>query len=191
MAKEKYLKSILEFFKKTPVVSSRDIRMMIRKSKSGYNHLLVHNMIKAGRIRKIVKGFYTMHDDPTVSVFCFKPSYIGLHDALSIRNLWDQETNVTIITSRKVRTGLRNILGSNVVVHNIKPEYMFGYELVECDDFFIPVSDLEKTLIDFAYFGEHLDKETLKGIKRKIDTIKLKKYLKRYPKRTRDKVLKL
>lgn len=189
MGKEKYLKNILEFFEKTPVVSSRDITMMVKKSKNGYAHLLVHNLIKSGKIRKIVKGFYTIHEDPIVSVFCFKPSYIGLQDALSLHNIWDQETNVSIITSRKVRTGVRKMLGSNVLLHNIKSKYVFGFQLMKYGDLFVPVSDLEKTLIDFVYFRESLDREVLKRIKRRIDTEKLKSYLKYYPERTRDRIL--
>lgn len=192
MGKEKYVSSILELFKKTPVVSSRDIMMMVRKSKkNSYGHLLVHNLIKSRRIKKIVKGFYTVHEDPIVSVYCFKPSYIGLQDALSLHNLWEQESNVVIITSRKIRTGIRRILESNVILHNIKPKYMFGFQLMKYGDFFVPVSDMEKTLIDFVYFGERLDSETVKSVKRNIDIRKMDKYLKQYPKRIKDKVLKI
>jgi predicted transcriptional regulator of viral defense system len=190
MGKKKHMNSVIELFEKTPVVSSRDIMLVVKKSKdSSYAHLLVHNLIKNGRIKKIVKGFYTIHDDPVISVFCFKPSYIGLQDALSFLNLWEQESNVVIITSRKVRTGPRKILGSNVILHNIKPKYLFGFELMKYGDFFVPVSDIEKTLIDFVYFGENLDSETLDAIKKRIDIEKMNKYLNYYPKKTREKIL--
>ncbi len=191
MGKEKYLKNIMGFFEKTPVVSTRDLKMMVGSSKDGYIYLLVHNLIKSGRIKKIVKGFYTLYDDPVVSVFCFRPSYIGLQDALSFHGVWDQETNTVIITSRKVRTGLREFLGANAVVRNIKPKYMFGFELVKYDNLHVPVSDLEKTLIDFEYFGEHLDNDTLRTIKRKIDIRTVNEYLKHYPKGFGHRVLKM
>jgi predicted transcriptional regulator of viral defense system len=193
MGKEKYLSEVMEFFKKTPVVSTRDIKLIINKNitRKNYTHLLVHNLIKSGRIKKVVKGFYTIHDDPTVAVFCFKPAYIGLQDALSLHNLWEQESNAVIITAKKVRSGIRRILDSNVVVHRINPRYLFGSELIKYGEFYVPVSDVEKTLIDFVYFKEPLDKEVLKEIKRKVDKKKINNYLKRYPERIRKSVLRL
>jgi len=193
MGKEKYLNEVMEFFKKTPVVSTRDIRLIINKNitRKNYTHLLVHNLIKSGRVKKVVKGFYTVHDDSTVAVFCFKPAYIGLQDALSLHNLWDQESNAVIITAKKVRSGVRRILDSNVVVHRINPRYFFGSELIKYGNFYVSVSDVEKTLIDFVYFKEPLDKEVLKEIKRRVEKEKINKYLKHYPKRIKKNVLRL
>lgn len=190
MGKEKYKSEIMEFFGKTPVVTSRDVRLIVNKVKikRGYVHLLIHNLIKGGRIKKITKGFYTAHDDSTVAVFSFKPAYIGLQDALSLRGLWEQETNVVIITTRKVRPGVREIMDSNVILRRIKPSYFFGADMLRYGDLFVPVSDLEKTLIDFIYFREHLEKEVLSDLKRKIDRKKLEKYLKVYPKKFRENV---
>jgi len=193
MGKEKYLNEVMEFFKKTPVVSTRDIRLIINKNitRKNYTHLLVHNLIKSGRVKKVVKGFYTIHDDSTVAVFCFKPAYIGLQDALSLHNLWDQESNAVIITAKKVRSGVRRILDSNVVVHRINPRYFFGSELIKYGNFYVSVSDVEKTLIDFVYFKEPLDKEVLKEIKRRVEKEKINKYLKYCPKRIKKNVLRL
>ena len=192
MGKEKYLSQVMEFFKKTPVVTTKDIRLITNKyGKKSYTHLLVHNLIKSGRIKKVVKGFYTIHDDPTVAVFCFKPAYIGLQDALSLHNLWDQESNVVIISAKKVRSGVRRILDSNVIMHRIKPKYLFGFELIKYGKFYVPVSDVEKTLIDFIYFKEFLDKRVLKEIKGKVDKKKINKYLKTYPEIIRKNVVKL
>jgi len=193
MGKEKYLNEVMEFFKKTPVVSTRDIRLIINKNitRKNYTHLLVHNLIKSGRVKKVVKGFYTIHDESTVAVFCFKPAYIGLQDALSLHNLWDQESNAVIITAKKVRSGVRRILDSNVVVHRINPRYFFGSELIKYGNFYVSVSDVEKTLIDFVYFKEPLDKEVLKEIKRRVEKEKINKYLKYCPKRIKKNVLRL
>ncbi|MBI4010249.1 MAG: hypothetical protein HY361_03615, partial [Candidatus Aenigmarchaeota archaeon] len=133
MGKEKYVKEILGFFEKTPAVSSKDIKLIINKTsiKKSYLYLFVHKLVKSGKIKRITKGFYTIFDDPTVAVFCFKPAYLGLQDSLSIHNLWEQESNVVVITGKKVRNGIRNILGSNVIIKRIKPKYLFGYELIE------------------------------------------------------------
>lgn len=193
MGKEKYVSEVLNFFKKTPVVSSKDIRLIVnkKKTKKSYLYLFIHNLIKSGKIKRITKGFYTIHDDPTFAVFCFKPAYIGLQDSLSIHKLWEQESNVVIITGKKVRNGIRDILDSNVLLRRMKTKYIFGYDLIEYDKFYIPVSDIEKTLIDFVYFKESLDKGVVKEIKKKINLGKIKKYLRFYPKRIRKLVLKL
>jgi predicted transcriptional regulator of viral defense system len=180
VGKIKYLSEIMEFFKKTPVVSTRDIKLYLKHK--GYSYLLLSNLVKQGKIKRITKGFFTIHDDPITSVFCFRPAYLGLQEALSIHNLWEQETNVVIVTTKKVRIGIHKLLGSNVLVHRINPKYFFGFTLLKYGDFFVPVSDVEKTLLDFIYFKQPLSKNTISEIKKNLDVNKLKNYLKVYPK---------
>ena len=188
MGKIKYLKDVREFFKQTPVVTSRDIRLIVKND--NYAHLLIRNMIKKGEIKRIKKGYYTIHEDPTLSVFCFKPAYIGLQSVLSIHDLWEQETNVVVVTAKEVRIGVREVFGNNIILHRIKPSLLFGYDLVKYDDFYIPVSDLEKTLIDFVYFNEIPDDRVIENIRRNIDMEKLMKYLEAYSNRVKKKILK-
>jgi predicted transcriptional regulator of viral defense system len=186
MGKVKYLPEIMELFKKTPVVTTRDIKLYLKQK--GYSYLLLSNLVKQGKIKRITKGFFTIHDDPLTSVFCFRPAYVGLQEALSIHNLWEQETNVVIVTTRKVRIGIHEILGSNVLVHRINPKYFFGFTLLKYGEFFVPVSDVEKTLLDFIYFKQPLSKDTISEIKKNLDVNKLKNYLKVYPKLFHEKL---
>ena len=53
----------------------------------------------------------------------------------------------------------------------------FGMDMIRYSDFWVPVSDVEKTLIDFVYFGEFIPKDTLLRIRRSINTEKLREYL--------------
>ncbi len=191
MGKIKYISKIREFFKESPVVSLSSLKRFIRKRNSGYVYLIVNNLLKNGEIKRITKGHYTIYDDPSLAVFCFKPAYLELQDALSIHALWEQETNPVIVTSRKTRRGVRMIFGHNVVLRNMDSKYFFGFEYKKEGDFYLPVSDIEKTFIDFVYFREHLDKELLKEFRRRIDKRRLVGYLKAYPKRIRNKVLNL
>jgi predicted transcriptional regulator of viral defense system len=112
-----------------------------------------------------------------------------LQDALSFHNLWEQETNTLIITAKKVREGLRKVLGFNTIVKRINPKYMFGFEYykyaLEDREIYIPYSDIEKTFIDMIYFKQPLDEEIIENFKEKIIKKKLKEYLKRYPLRFR------
>ena len=188
MGKIKHLKKVLEFLEKTPVFRVRDVEL-ITKNKN-YSNLLIHNLVKSGKIRRISKSWYTTYEDPIVAVFCYKPAYVGLQEALSIHGVWEQETNVVIVTTKKVRTGIRKILDSNVIFHRIRPSYFFGVELIRYENFFIPVSDLEKTLIDLFYFKEVPSEDLLREIKRKIDRKKLMNYLKHYPAKFKARIFK-
>ena len=191
MGKIKYIDKVREFFKINPVVSISSIKKFINKKEKDYVYLLVNNLLKKNEIKRITKSFYTIYEDTSLIVFCFKPSYLGLQDALSIHNLWEQETNPIVITTKKVRNGVRKVFGNNAMLRRISPRYFFGFEYKKDGDFYFPVSDIEKTLIDLVYFRQSIDKETIKEIKKRIDRKKLNSYLIKYPKRTRTRVLKV
>ncbi len=186
MGKIIHLDKIRKFAKITPVFRKKDVDLIV-KNKS-YSGVILHNLFKRGEIKRVTKSWYTIHEDPIVSVFCFKPAYIGLQEALSFHELWEQETNVVIVTTRKVRTGTRKILGSNVIFHRIKKEYFFGFDYIKYEKFFIPISDKEKTLIDLIYFNEIPEKKILKEIRKKINEKKMRKYLSVYPIKFRKKL---
>ncbi|MEM4702894.1 MAG: hypothetical protein QXP53_00165 [Candidatus Pacearchaeota archaeon] len=193
MGKEKYLKKIEELFEKSPVVSFLSIAKIVKDKRNSnkYPKQLVRNLILKGKIKKITKGYYTAHEDPSLAVFCFKPSYLGLQDALSFHDLWEQETIPVIITTKKVRQGIRRILGINVLIKRIDKKYFFGYNYYKQGNFYLPYSDIEKTFIDMIYFKEKLSEEALKNILEKINKKKLNSYLKIYPKRIKKIVLKI
>lgn len=183
MGKIKHIQKIREFFKKTPVVGISSLKRFLKSKNKNYIYLLINKMLKKGEIKKITRGFYTIHEDPVLAVFCFKPAYIGLQDALSAHNLWEQETIPVIITTRKIRQGIRKVFGNNIMIRRIARKYFFGFEYKKYGDFYIPVSDIEKTFIDMFYFKQKMDKELLKNFRKRISKKKLEKYLKIYPKK--------
>ena len=193
MGKQKYLSDIENLFKKSPVVSFKSIEKIIKNKKNvkQYSKQLVRNLISKNKIRKLAKGYYTSHDEVSFSVFCFKPAYFGLQDALSIYELWEQETIPIIITTRKVRQGIRKILGTNVLTRRISSKYLFGFDYYKDGDYYFPYSDIEKTFIDMIYFRQPMDGEVLEEFKKKINIKKLKLYLKKYPKRIAERVLRI
>ena len=61
MGKQIYLKKIETLFEKSPVVDFKSLERIIGKAKtSNYAKLLVYNLLKKGKIKKIGKGIYTM-----------------------------------------------------------------------------------------------------------------------------------
>lgn len=188
--KEKHIKKVREFFRKTPIVDIKSVKMMV--GRSDYAYLIVNHMLKRGEIKRITKGYYSIHDDPVLTAYCFKPCYIGLEEAMSFHGVWEQETNVVLITTKNVRRGIRKVFGANVLIRNILPKYFFGFDYFKYGDFTVPISDIEKTFIDIIYFrrgGKGLDNKMLKEFRKRIDSRKLNSYLKKYPLKFRKSVL--
>lgn len=184
MGKIKYIKNIRNYFKKNIIVDINSLKKFIQEQRGNeeYIHLIINNMVKNGEIKRLVRGYYSIYDDPILSVFCFKPSYIGLQSALSIHDLWEQETIPIIITIKKIRQGTREVNGANTMLRRISPKYFLGIEYIKEGNFYIPVSDIEKTFIDMIYFRQKLDKDLLNEFKKKINVKKMKSYIKKYPK---------
>ncbi len=182
----KYMDKVREYFKNTSVASISSISMLVENK--NYLYIFLNHLLKKGDINRIGKGYYTIHDDPSLIVYCMKPAYLGLQDAMSFHNLWEQETCPVVITTRKVRTGTRKVFDSNVLVRRISPKYFFGYDYYKYGDFVFPISDIEKTFIDLVYFRE-IRAEFVKKFKKKVDIKKLGLYLKKYPENFRRKVL--
>ncbi len=192
MGKEKYIRVIENLFGKSAVVSSSSIARIVKNKKKTkqYTKQLIRNLISKGKIKRLTKGYYTSYEEVSLSVFCFKPAYLGLQDAISFHDLWEQETIPIIITTRKIRQGIRKVMGMNVLIRRLNKEYFFGFSYHKEGNFYFPYSDIEKTFIDMVYFREKLSKEALKKIKRRIDKRKLNRYLEHYPPKFRKKVLK-
>lgn len=180
----KYLAFVKENFDDPgfPVFRTRDLKAApgLRGIKQNYLKRTINYLMHRHQIRRITRGTYTFHDDVSVAGFAFAPFYYGLENAMTLRKLWDLNTNPDVVTWRNVRTGARKSGGGNYSVHRISRRLFFGYDLVRYYDFWIPVSDCEKTLIDLAYFKHSIDEESLASFKKAIDRGRLDKYLKSY-----------
>ncbi len=187
-----HLDKIERLFEKSLVVDFKSVEKIVgvSKGKSNYAKLLVYNLLKKGKIHKVGKGFYSKYNESSLAVFAFKPAYLGLQSALSHFGLWEQETIPVILTTQKVRRGIRTVLGTNVLVRNINRKYLFGSEMVKESNFYLPYSDLEKTFIDLIVFNENIDSHVLKVLIKKVNRKKVENYLKKYPPQIKEKVKK-
>jgi len=186
MAEMKRLDRIKDYAKRTPAFDTKSIVRLA--GDRDYAYLLLNRLLKAGQIRRITRGYYTVHGDPSLLVYCLKPAYLGLQDAMSFHNLWEQETIPIILTARRIRPGTRKVLGANVSVRRISSRHFFGYDYLRQGELLLPVSDIEKTFIDMIYFRE-LRRDMLKAFRDRIDPEKLAGYLKRYDRRFAANVL--
>ena len=188
----KYIRYVREHFgdQGFPVIRLSDLKTALKSQKisDAYLKRLVNYMMHSGELKRITKGIYTLHDDITVIGFAFQPFYYGLENALTIRKLWEQSTNPIVLTPKMARTGVRKFGDANYLVQRIPKNLFFGYELVKYYDFWIPVSDIEKTLIDFVYFRHHIREDVMEVMKSRIDKRRVQNYLKKYPYDTRKKV---
>ncbi len=181
----KQIQKVRDYFTRTPVGDVGSVKKLTGSSE--YAYLILNTLLKKGEIIRITRGYYSIHKDPEVAVYCFKPAYIGLHDALSLHNLWEQETAPVIITARKIRAGARKVGSSNMILRRIGPKYFFGFVYFKSGELALPVSDVEKTFIDLFYFRE-MRNDILKLFRKKLDKKKLAAYLKKYPMKFRKKV---
>ena len=190
MGEKKYLDKVSALFEKSSVVDYKSIERIIKDKNhhSLYAKQLVRNLILSGKIKRITKGYYTNKGNYQLIIFCFKPSYFGLQDALSFHNIWEQETIPVILTTKKVRSGIRKVFGKNIMIRRIDKKYLFGFDYFKDNQYFFPYSDIEKTLIDLVYFRQKIDRETLIEIKNKINKEKLNLYLRKYPKQIKERV---
>lgn len=191
MGREKYIKKVEELFKKSPVVDFSSIARIVRYKKNikQYTKQLIRNLLLKGKIKKLTKGYYTQYNEISLAVFCFKPSYLGLQNAMSFHNLWEQETIPVILTARQIRPGIRKIMGNNFLIRKIDKKYLFGFEYYKDGDFYFPYSDIEKTFIDMVYFRQYMDKEVIENFREKINKKKMKDYLRKYPRKFRKAVM--
>ncbi len=180
----KYMREFRSHFMRKPAFTAREAELFLgnRKGSPDYYKLLIHNLLSRREIYRITRGAYTFQEDAQMSGFGFSPFYYGLEDALSLRNVWEQETNPVIITPRKVRVGIRQFEGRNFVVRRIDRLMFFGYTFVDYGDFHIPVSTVEKAFIDFIYYRIELPRELMFAILSRSSRRTINEYLREIPK---------
>lgn len=180
----KYVEKFLEYFGGFPAFTSNDVKLFLDRNGAGegYYKTFMHNLVASGRAFQIKKGHYTLHDDLMAAGFAFSPFYYGMETALTHYDLWDYMTPVSIITAKRVRSGMRTFFGRNVSIRRISEKMLFGYSMVKYEDlFYVPMADIEKTLIDSVYFHAAFSEDVYGRIFEKADLKKVDKYLSAYP----------
>ena len=177
----KYVSEFRKYFAKEKTFSFNDALMLLRHlgSSDAYAKLFVHQMIKKGEVKRVGKGIYTFSNDDAIVGFAFSPFYYGLEHALTIRKLWTQVSDPVIITKAGAKPGVRQAMGRRIIVHRIASGAFFGYEYLKYSGIFVPVSNLEKTLVDFVYYGIGIGNGEIRKLVRQADRKRLISYSKK------------
>ena len=141
------------------VFSTRDIE----KIDSDFYSQRLSEWQTKGYIKKITKEFYIFSDLEINEQILFliankiyAPSYISLEMAFSYYNLIPESVyGITSVTSQKTNN-FKNDLGEFIYRH-IKPELMFGYNLVEHKNHHFRIAEIEKATLDYFYLNSHLE----------------------------------
>lgn len=178
----KYTKQFLQYFGKFPAFTVKDVKLFLRKNKADKNYykIFMHNMIKSKRAFTVRRGYYTLYDDPMIAGFAFSPFYYGMETSLTYYKLWDYMTPISIITTHRIRKSSIELLGRNANIRKIQRDKFFGYSMVQYKDMYIPMADVEKTLIDSVYLHSRFSKQVYVAMAKKISKKKLDSYLKHY-----------
>ncbi len=146
---------------------------------------------KKGYIKKIAKRYYIFTDlkiDESVLFLIantiYHPSYVSLEMALSYYGLIPEGVYlITSITSKKRYTA-HSIL-AQFDYYQVKPELIFGYQLMVCKNQNFKIAEIEKAVLDYFYSNPKIkSKEEFEGMrinkeifKEKVDIDKLNRYL--------------
>jgi predicted transcriptional regulator of viral defense system len=143
------------------VFSSQDIK----KVDASFYRSRLNEWQSKGYIRKIRRGYYMFADQNSNEPVLFRiankiyaPSYISFEMALSNYGLIPESVyGITSATSNKTKR-FRTEIGEFIYSH-LKPELMFGYELITLGGTSYKMAEIEKTILDYFYINSHLQTE--------------------------------
>lgn len=124
------------------------------------------------------KGEYTLHEF-IIGSLLVRPSAIAYWSALNYHGFTEQIPSTVFVqtTARKKKQDLR-IFGVRYKIIRIKPEKYFGVEKTWIEEFQVPITDREKTVIDCLdkprYCGGII--EVAKAFREDLDREKLREY---------------
>lgn len=169
------------------VISANDIL----KVDQNFHKQRLSEWQKKGYLKKVAKGHYIFSDlEINESVLfiiankIFEPSYISLEMALSYYGLIPESVySITSVTSRKTYKFASSI--GHFSYRRIKPELMFGYNLVKYQNHNFKMAEIEKAILDYFHINSKLKTEeefeelriNKDAFQEKVDMKKFSEYL--------------
>jgi predicted transcriptional regulator of viral defense system len=163
----------------------------IKKLDGAFHRRRLNEWQDKGYIKKIRRGYYMFADQNLNEAVLFNiankiysPSYISFEMALSIYSLIPESVyGITSATTNKTNRFKAEI--GEFMYHHLKPELMFGYELITIGGVTYKMAEIEKTVLDYFYINAHLKTDAdffelrfnADEFKAKADYAKFMKYL--------------
>ena len=158
-------KAFLETVRALPVFTARQVGALVG---AGYSKVFLHRLAARGSVRRLGRGFYTVHDDPVVwATHVRYPSYISLWHALNFHGATTQLPATIEVMARKA--------GRMGPVEFIRTGALWGYNAVAYGDFRIFMADLEKAVLDAISTGRAPAEDIVAALE-KCDAGKLERY---------------
>jgi predicted transcriptional regulator of viral defense system len=130
-------------------------------------------LVNQNKVFRLKKKYYSLRkiENKFLLQKLFTETYIGLHSALEYYGSTTQRfNNLDLITSKVLKA--QNIGGTDVQFHKVKQVLFFGFEKIQINNVQVFVANIEKTIIDCAYFSTKVYltdiDELIKKNKRKI-----------------------
>lgn len=151
----------------------------IRKLEADFDLRRLSEWQDKGYLQMVRKGYYIFSDLPVNEQVLFlmankvySPSYVSLEMALSYYNLIPESVyGVTSVSSEKT-SRFKTDLGEFIYRH-IKPELLFGYQLVEYQNHNFKIAEIEKALLDYLYLNPRLKTDSdFSELRFKVDEFK-------------------
>jgi len=121
---------------------------------------------RKGLLVKLRQSFYAFPEYKSqpnygffVSNYIYKPSYISLHTALAFYDIIPEAvTQITAVSALKT-AAFENLFGSFSYM-KMKPELIFGYNILPFNNRSIHIAQPEKAILDFLYLYPFYDTES-------------------------------
>lgn len=144
-----------------------------------------------GYIRKLRRGYYIFADQILNEAVLFSiankiyaPSYISLEMALSYYGLIPESVyGITSAATNKTNHFKTEV--GEFIYRRLKPQLMFGYQIISVGEVSFKMAEMEKAILDFFYINAHIQNEAdftelrinVEEVRAKLDSEKIIKYL--------------
>jgi len=159
-------REFLEMVRTLPVFTTKQISAILGDYR--YSKVYLNRMIKKGLIRRLKRGFYTVHEDPLIfATHIYYPSYVSLWYAFQHYGTTTQlPITIEIMTYKN---------GSFQNMEFIKSRHLWGYHRIKHLGFDVFMSDIEKAIID-AVTTERVPLDEIQNAVKNCDIDKLEEY---------------
>ncbi len=149
-----------------PIFTTRQISAIFGDSR--YTKVYLHRLLERKLIKRLKRGFYTVHDDPVIyATHIYYPSYISLWYAFQYHGTTTQLPKILeIMTHRK---------DSIQEMEFINTGYLWGYQTIRYSGFEVFMADLEKAIVD-AVVTERVPVDEVEAAIRQCDREILEEY---------------